>query len=214
MVNEENQPPQKSSVLAYERTEDSIKLDCLVEWQQPYNMPPTYVIKQWNDEAYAGTRYRRRIIWKGHYFIDVVTVQHPEVRCTDWIVHVDGEPNLQQAGKPIKNWSNKKPLCYLKEVLQLQEKSIHTQEWKTVHGYLRLFSFGTGIQCFTGVGPNNPPTRKLYYTVQRQRAKKCLFVNLFETYQRESVIQNVQIRKTESGVCILVNHEEVVLCDL
>ncbi len=214
MVNEENQPPQKCNVLAFERSEEAVKLDCLVEWRQPYHMPPSFVIKQWNDKAYAGTRYRRRIIWKGHYFIDVVTVQHPEVRCTDWIVHVDGAPNLHQTGKPIRNWSSKKPFCYLKDVQQLQEQAIYTQEWKTAHGYLRLFSLGTGMQCFIGVGPNNPPTRRLYYTIQRQQAAQCLYVNLFETYQKESAIQNVQIQKTENGVRIMVNHKEAAFCSL
>lgn len=213
MVNEENQPPQKCKVLTYDSTKDAVFLDCVVAWEEAYEMPPSFVIPQWDDKAYAGTRYRRRILWKEHYFIDVVTVQHPKVRCTDWILHVDGEQNLQQEGTQIEKLSEKKPFCYLSEVLQLQEKGVHTQEWKTPHGYLRLVSLGEGTEFYTAKGPNCPPDHSLHYIVQRQRAKESVFVNVFETYQQESTLKNVQIYQTENGVCVEINHEKNIFAD-
>ena len=208
MVNEENQPPQKCSVLAYECNQDAVFLDCLVQWNSSYIMPPSFVIKQWDEKAYAGTRYRRRILWKENYFIDVVTVQHPEVRCTDWVLHIDGEQTMATEGEAVEKLSEKKPFCYLSEVSRLQKKAMHTQEWKTPHGYLRLFSLGTGMEIYTAKGPNCPPDRTLQYVVQRRRAKECVFVNVFEAYQKEPAIKTVQMYQIEDGVCIEVNHEK------
>ena len=211
MVAEENQPPQMCRVNEYRHEGDSVFLDYSVEWKEPYVMPvPSFTIEQWNDKAYEGTCYRRQILWKENYFVDVVTVQHPETRCTDWILHMDGEQDTPQLGKEIVCFSEKKPLCYLSNVKILPGTDIHIQDWKTPHGHLRLYSMGTGTEFYTAKGLNLPPDRLIDYTIQRQRAQECLFVNLFETYQGNPVLKNVKIHRTRNRVIVEADGETMV----
>lgn len=211
MVEEENQPPQKCRVNEYRCENNSVFLDCSVKWDKPYIMtPPSFTIKQWKEEEYAGTYYRRQILWKENYFIDVVTVNHPEERCTDWILHVDGEQELPQLGKRVERFSEKKPFCYLSNVQILSKTDMHIQEWRTPHGHLRLFSMGTGIEFYTAKGANLPPDGLIDYTIQRRRAKECLFVNVFETYQKSPALKNVKIHKNRNQVIVEADSETMV----
>ncbi len=207
MVEESNQPPQNCQVLEYRAEEDGTYLDCRVRWSGRCQMPPTFVLQQWENESYADTCFRRRILWKGAYFIDVCTVNHPQPRCTDWILHVDGRRKTSLEGTRIEDFSQRKPFCFLSEAVQLKNMPVIVQEWKTPHGSFRLFSYGEEGGIYAAKGPNLPPEKQLDYIIQRQSAKQCLFINVFEAYQDEPAVCSVQISVKDSTALVTVNGE-------
>lgn len=210
MVEEENQPPQRCRVLNYRQNANSTFLDCSVCWDSSYQMPLSFIIKQWNDEVYQGTCYRRRILWRENYFVDVVTVSHPKPRCTDWILHIDGKREFVPVGQRTEPFSNKKPFCYLSDARKISQKEVDAHTWKTPHGYLRLFSFGTDLDMYLAKGLNLPPNREIDYVIQRQTSKECLFVNIFETYQEKLWIEQVEIQRTDDLLHVTVNGTDEV----
>ena len=81
------------------------------------------------------------------------------------------------------------------------------QEWKTPHGSSRLFSYGEEGGIYAANGPNLPPEKQLDYIIQRQSAKQCLFINVFEAYQDEPAVCSVQISVKDSTALVTVNGE-------
>ena len=41
----------------------TVWLDTLADWTEPFAMPDTFTIRQWDEKAYTGVRMRRQILW-------------------------------------------------------------------------------------------------------------------------------------------------------
>ena len=204
MVDETNQPPQHCQVYTYKTQGDRVFLDCGVSWKEPYQMPDSFVLRQWDDAAYQGTSMRRQILWLGGAFIDVVCVTHPEPRITDWLLHVDGVRTCAPQGALVKTFSVKKPLCFLSDVEQLCGVGTARFCWDSPHGAMQVFSWAEEAECYIAKGPNNPPDIELDYLIRRGRGKDCVFVHVFEAYRDRPKITAVSVSREQYGVLVSV----------
>ena len=84
----------------------TVWLDTLADWTEPFAMPDTFTIRQWDEKAYTGVRMRRQILWAERYFIEVTSVQRglaaPDSekdgcdtaadKSVNWVMHFSGRP--------------------------------------------------------------------------------------------------------------------------
>ena len=52
----------------------------------------------WEEGAYAGVEMRRILLWRDHYFVDLLQVRCPTVRDLDWVSQVRGK----RTGEPVE----------------------------------------------------------------------------------------------------------------
>ena len=209
-VRGENQPPENCRVFAFDRREGASFLDVGVAWRGKYQPIDSFVIKQWSDEAYNGTGMRRKIWFEDSYFVDVFTVEHPEARQTDWVLHVVGDGWENGSEVKIGELGAVKPYSLFKSVCEIEDAENMVRTWKTPHGFFKIHIFGGGGKVFTAKAPMVPPDCLCDYLVERQVSNKCVFVNVFESFRDIPAIERVEYH-FNNNLCIKVNDKEYLV---
>lgn len=195
-INEENQAPADTRVLAYEENESSILIDTEVKWDGSFVPLDSHTRVEWDEESYKGVTMRRIILWYEDYFIEVFKVDGVKNHSIDWVLHVAGEldKNLSEA-KSIENFSDKKPFKYIKNVKAIPNTGMVKSTWHFDKCDFNLYSFSSNKgDIHYGEGPNNPSTNDISYIINRVIGENNLFVNVFEAHKKEKpVIKGVQI---------------------
>ncbi len=181
LVDGNRQPPGWGSLLKFETAGDFQLADSAVGWTKP---------------PYKGVRFRRAVLLKPPYFIDLYSVAAPESRQFDWIYHnkgtlrVPGEPALEDGAAPHPDLTG----------------------WARIHGVRTVQwtdGYETGLTVFLGdadtgdlysaEGPSNPASESRMAIVRRLRADRGLFVAVFCPWRRRCPVQGVQLESEEEN---------------
>ncbi len=191
----ENQPPCNGRTVRYERDGGTTFIEAEADWTGDGPDLDTFVIKQWNDEAYRGVNMRRAFLNTPDYFIEAFLVRGSDGRTTDWILHPQGEAALHPAEYREISLGDTEPIRYMKNVRAFDREGIVRTQWKSEAGLLTVHSFcSVPSVIIYADGPEIPMTSDLTYLIHRVNTKEeALFVNLFCVEPEESRISDVHM---------------------
>jgi hypothetical protein len=184
VINEENQPPANPKVRRFWEGPQYILLDTEVCWDGGYQGLDSFTLVQWDEPSYAGARLRRIILWCASYFIELFLVDGLKAPATiDWVLHVPGRLQPNQAVAYPGVFSSKKPFKYLKNMRSLPPSGVVRSNWELQNCRFNLYSFCNiaDNRLYYGDGPDNPSVKDISYLINRVNGKEALFANLFET---------------------------------
>lgn len=185
-VNESNQPPCRGVVRDYCVDEKSGYIDAQASWGKTFEVPDSFIIKQWDEEAYEGVVMNRKVVFTDDYIVDVQVVTAPEVRKFDNSLHFGGK----LVGSSVKE------LKSLTQTDKLGDKAPYDnfincaayQADKDVWASFALEDLITDVYfkksdakiVFTEA-PGNPSNVNIPYVMERAEGKKQCFAHVFST---------------------------------
>lgn len=205
MINEQNQAPANCKVYEYIKDAEKTYIDAGVTWEKYFEMPDSFTIKQWDEASYEGVSMRRKILWLHDYFIEVFTVENVRQYSIDWITHVCGERVTKRPEEySVDNFSIQKPFKYIKDITAIEGLTQIQNTWDLGEVKFNITSYVNGVTTYYGKGPDNPSVEEVSYMIQRVVGEKALFVNVYESYKKESSLEEIEIQPYEKEVVIKV----------
>lgn len=186
-IGEANQPPAQGKTLRYETEGDMVRLEVKADWREPCEMPDSFTIVQWDEEAYRNVSMVRKIAWTDDYWIDVFIVRGAAGRTIDYTMHITGD--RVTGGEDRDNndtWlSSGKPMKYIR--LTGREASYgtvhHTYRiWSEQDVNLDIYSCYDGGVLYYGKGPANPSTRDMEYEIWRKTGDWAVFCQVLQSH--------------------------------
>ena len=156
----------------------------------------------WEEGAYAGVEMRRILLWRDHYFVDLLQVRCPTVRDLDWVSQVRGK----RTGEPVE-LSPAPPLtgdggyAHVRLEGQVPETTNPRLRWRHQGGNLDLYLLETSGRMFLGSAPSNPASETLSTCIRRRTAADATFVSVFVPYgqNRPSPVRSASSRHGDDG---------------
>ncbi|CCZ62967.1 heparinase II/III family protein [Hungatella hathewayi] len=190
-IGEENQPPTAGYLTRFEEKEHVIYAEASADWTADYEMPDSYTIVQWNDEAYQNVRMRRKIAWACDYMVDLFLVEGAGKQSMDYTLHIRGERleeetgGAEEAGMKAGRLSARKPLKYLHGGTVQHCPGLTRSIYQIRNGgpVLTIDSFCSRGTLIHAKGPDNPSVRDLEYLIWRENGDKGFFLNVIQTWK-------------------------------
>ncbi len=156
----------------------------------------------WEEGAYAGVEMRRILLWRDHYFVDLLQVRCPTVRDLDWVSQVRGK----RTGEPVE-LSPAPPLtgdggyAHVRLEGQVPETTNPRLRWRHQGGNLDLYLLETSGRMFLGSAPSNPASETLSTCIRRRTTADATFVSVFVPYgqNRPSPVRSASSRHGDDG---------------
>ncbi|MDE2925164.1 MAG: heparinase II/III family protein [Acidobacteriota bacterium] len=134
----------------------------------------------WDEGAYAGVEMRRILLWRDHYFVDLLQVQCPTVRDLDWACQVRGERISEPLDlSPASPLTGDGGYAHVRLEGQVPEADNWKLSWRHQGGLLDLFPLEPSGPMFLGSAPSNPASETLSTCIRRRRAAEATFVAVF-----------------------------------
>lgn len=201
VIGEENQSPAACRLTRFETVDEITYVEAVCDWTAPYEMPDSFTIVQWKEENYRNVTMTRKLAWAKEWFAELFFVQGADVACTtDWVMHIGGSRQKQASDEPtgIENgFSDKKPYCYLKEVVRTKETGQTVQHYTDGDVHTDLYSYVPEGEVYAAKGPDNPSYLETNYRIERRRAGDSIYLHVLETYRGEKSISQVTFREAE-----------------
>ena len=137
----------------------------------------------WEEGAYAGVEMRRILLWRDHYFVDLLQVRSSTVRDLDWVCQVRGE----RIGEPVDltpapTLAGDGGYVHVRLEGQVAESANRRLSWRHQGGMLDLHPLEPSGPMFLGSAPSNPASETLSSCIRRRRAAEATFVAVFAPY--------------------------------
>jgi hypothetical protein len=176
-LNGHNQPPANCRVLNYQKTGEYTLIDAAASWDGTYVPLDSFVIKQWDDEAYKDAKFRRIIAWYGDFFVDIFKVEAPCAESIDWVFIARGKPLGDKVPRGNQPFSAEYPYSYL-NLLGRWETEEPCLRWDAGDEVILSLHPAGSIPPLLLEGPDNPSTGKLSYLIERVKGSAAIFVNV------------------------------------
>ena len=149
----------------------------------------------WTKRPYAGVRFRRAVLLREPYFIDLFSMSAPEPRRFDWIYHNEGSFQADAESMAVGRAAGVAPH---------QEFT----DWKRIRGAralrwsvggdagLTVFPGDAGAELYSAEGPSNPASESRTAIVRSMRASRGLFLAVFCPWRGECPVESIRL---ESG---------------
>lgn len=194
-LNEANQAPACGRVNRFENHGDYSLLDCAVTWNRDYECPDSFIIRQWDTEAYDGADFRRQVIFADDYIIDVEKVKCPESRKIDSSLHFSGRL-VSHSGSSAERKGQKSALGAEGPYKYFTNCSVYGAD-KGVHAVYEFDEFITDVYTMPFDGeviftqaPGNPSVCDIPYLIERAQGREACFVHV------------IACREASTGCCI------------
>lgn len=154
----------------------------------------------WDEGAYAGVEMRRILLWRDHYFVDLLQVRCPTVRDLDWVCQVRGERISEPLDlSPTSPLTGDGGYVHVRLEGQIPEPDNWKLSWRHQGGLLDLHPLEPSGPMFLGSAPSNPASETLSTCIRRRRAAEATFVAVFAPYRAD------RNRSVESATSSLEN---------
>lgn len=186
VLDEENQAPACGQVRRFENSGDFSLIDAQVVWSKDYELPDSFIIKQWSDEAYEGSHFRRQIIFCDDFIVDLETVNCPQCRRIDSSLHFSGvllegmRPEEEAAGHMDK-LGEKKPYSHLTDCIAFMADKASHLVYKSEDVVTDLFCMPIKGLLVHAKGPGNPSNTLIPYVIERTKGMKACFAHVLSS---------------------------------
>ena len=206
VIGEENQPPSRAKVLAFEIDDAHCFVDAQVTFTDAYTMPDSFSIVQWSTAAYQGATMRRRLHKTEDYLIDIFEVWGVTGgKTVDFVMHFGGErlPFATQ-GKNLDYIWSKEPFSHLTKIQAVESNQQIETNYRVGTVCTDYYAMPFGGTTYLAEGPDNPSNATIPFYIERSVAEKVRFVHVLASYEKgQKVVQGVDF--TENNDVLSVN---------
>ena len=155
-----------------------------INWYEPRGL---YTICDasafWDEEPYAGVEMRRILLWRDHYFVDLLQIRCPTVRDLDWVCQVSGERISEPLDlSPASPLTGDGGYAHVRLEGQVPEWANCRLRWRHQGGLLDLHLLEPSGPMLLGSGPSNPASETLSTCIRRRTAAEATFGAVFVPY--------------------------------
>ena len=209
-INTQNQPPCNGETLRFEKEAGQTLIECLADWTKPAQTPDSFFIKQWDDEAYAGVRYERTVLFTDEFFLEAFRVRGARRRQVDWIIHPKGHCEEENAAKTALTLAGSPPTEYFRNARGWRTDGTVNSSWTSQAGKFSVCSFcSVSSLAIYAEAPDNPAENELTYFIRRVESAgdDVVFAALFRmgTEQDELTIDKAEIDGGRVSICFTIN---------
>jgi hypothetical protein len=188
-IDGKNQPPADAALQWVEERDGVLCLEAVCDWAAPFQMPDSFTIPQWDEEAYRGVKMTRRIAWSGTWWAELFIVEGAkEGAAIDWVMHprADGPRVASPDGRPVDfaaaklNLPEGSPYSHLSDFRTLPKCGDLTYTCPGGGAELRLFSRAFGGTAILCSGPDNPSYKQIPYIIESARGPKAVFAHVID----------------------------------
>lgn len=184
-----NQSPCNGRRLAYRQADGLTYLDVAADWNDPGPRPDSFVICQWDDEAYRGARMRRQIVWCEAFYVDLFLVEQTGTNTINWVQHFKAARRPVPEEREVSSPFAEGPLSYLHDFRTgLSAQVVYEGDGVTtvVHAFP-----APSTRCLFALGPDNPSTSDLSYQIEQAQGKQAVFLHVVESYTEASALREL-----------------------
>ncbi|MBQ9409798.1 MAG: heparinase II/III family protein [Clostridia bacterium] len=203
-INAQNQPPCNGRTLRFIKTGDQTLVECRADWSVPNALPDSFVIKQWDEEAYRGVRMERTILFTDEYFLEAFRVRGAKGRQTDWIIHPRGRCEEAPGEKRAYTLTGSEPCRYMKNARGLASLSPVTSRWQNEAGSFYVCSAcSVNALALYAEGPGNPMSEELTYLIRRveNAPDDLVFATVFSLNRQGKGVSQANIEINGGEIC-------------
>jgi len=199
-LNGANQPPAECKVVNYCKNAEYTLIDCETRWNDNYKLPDSFVIKQWDDEAYEEAVYRRAIVWYKDFFIDIFKVSAPNAKTIDWKMHFRATP-VSASQISDMPFAESGPYSYFREYTDFDNQNTNQIRFDAGEGIEAIIYTNKIKQAKLLNAPDNPSSNKLAVVLERSEENTATFVNVIcAQRQAAPVLQDVQFEGNKIAI--------------
>ena len=219
VLNEENQPPARGQVRRFESNKDFSLIDAQVIWSKEYQIPDSFVIKQWSDEAYEGAYFRRQIVFCDEFLIDVENVICPQHRTIDSSLHfsgmlMEGMRAQADAVRCMGSLGKNKPYSHLTECVAFNAETASHLVFASEDIVTDLFCMPFNGLLIHAKGPGNPSNTLIPYVIERAEGTQACFAHVLSSRNGKEAKKVLGVEFTRSALYLSIkvrtasgNHE-------
>lgn len=209
-INTQNQPPCNGETLRFEQNGGETLIECRADWTKPAQMPDSYFIKQWDDEAYAGVRFERTILFTDEFFLEAFRVRGARGRQVDWILHPKGRCEEENAVKSALKLAGSPPTEYFRNARGWCTDGLVKSSWICREGRFSVCSFCSAPSLAVyAEAPDNPAENEITYFIRRVESAgdDLVFAALFRMgpVQDELAIDKAEINGGKVRISFKLN---------
>ncbi|MCY3802495.1 MAG: heparinase II/III family protein [Chloroflexi bacterium] len=183
MVDGNLQPAGWGSLLRFETTGGFELVDAAVGW----TMRP-----------HAGVRFRRAVLIRQPYFIDLFSVSAPVPRRFDWIYHNEGSFDARGELVATGRAEGVAPHPELSGWTRIRDAS--ALQWRVGgDAGMTVFPLSRGGELYSAEGPSNPASESRTAIVRRMRASRGLFIAVFCPWRGGCPVDGVELEHVAEG---------------
>lgn len=131
----------------------------------------------WAEGPYAGARFRRTILWRDAYWIDIFRVVCPTPRQIDWIWQHLGEPTAVPPSQAVDGGlAGGAGYAHFTGVGRLRGDGARRLRWRSDRAQLDLYLSAADGEQFVATAPANPASQQLAALVRRRIAAETVFL--------------------------------------
>ena len=199
-IDDENQSPSAGKLLSFSETEECTDVTASAEWHDGYEMPDSFTIRQWSDEAYRDARMRRRIKVTDQGIISLFSVSIPEKRTISHMMHFHGERIFDgDAVRMEGSISSKGPLSYLHDVRKGRRGEVQRTSYLNQGILTDVYSYSPDADIFLATGPDNPSSRDMSYVMMRKAGTGASFITVMVSGKKDIPVRDVSVEKECDG---------------
>lgn len=186
VLDEENQAPACGQVRRFTNNSDFSLIDVQVVWSKDYELPDSFVIRQWSSEAYEGAYFRRQMIFCDDFIVDLETVRCSENRTIDSSLHfsgvlLDGMRPEEETSGHMDRLGKKKPYSHLTECIAFTADRASHLIYKTENIVTDLYCMSNDGLLIHAKGPGNPSNVLIPYVIERIWGQKACFAHVLSS---------------------------------
>ena len=209
IIDGENMPPCNTQVVRYEQTApDRVYLEARTETTAEYVPIDSFVIKQWNDEAYEGVRYRRIVSWHDRYMIDVFCVESENDLRKEWCWHTVGTHSLPEGVTYVGKISERGAQSFLHDAYSADGKGVMRIAYDCGECRMSIHADAEGKEMLLSYGPNNPSTGDIAYLLERSYDRCPVYANVIDFYRDEPNVLGVEYIHGEGSLTVRVTEKD------
>ena len=194
-INDKNQSPSKGTLLSFSEDSDSSDVSASVRWTDGYEMPDSFTIRQWDDEAYRDVYMERHIKVTDEAVLDYLSVEIPEPRMIDHLTHFHGERIAMPSSVSATVLADAGPLSYLHDTVAVESDGIICTQYLNKNIVTSVFSYSSETAIYLSTGPDNPSNEDMSYVIMRKQSSKAEFIMILSSGYVEAPVSDVRISK-------------------
>ena len=191
-INAQNQPPCDGRTVRYEKCGSTTLIEAEADWRGPAPELDSFIICQWDEEAYQGVLMRRTVLHTDGYFLEAFRVRGAKGRQVDWVIHPVGACTEHEAEKQPVKLGDSAPVGFMENARGFAAEGMTASSWEGPAGRFNVYTACSApSEAIYAEGPGNPTSETLTYYIRRAAdSDDIVFASLFELERGDKKIEN------------------------
>ena len=186
-----NQAPSRGEILEFSEKDGRTRVKAKVDWTGSYQMPDSFTIKEWDDDAYKNARMTRLLDIGKDFIFDVFRVDlDSDGHEIFYSMHFHGTRPYLDDSVPVENPFYEKPLKHISSCKKATECKFHSS-YSNSGISTDVYSFVPNGEILLATGPDNPSSSSMSYIIGKRCGRSAVFASVIASAHNKSHVENV-----------------------